>query len=275
MLEPGSTRGFERAVGELQAGLFVVKVEERYEPTFSYRWDLVEAWLPEAVRAGRRLGRPQAVRRLVARYLGGAAWGSVRGWRRLFGLPAARCRRRWRRSRGGGASRAGVARDCPATGSSTGAPARAGPDGMEPPPGFRYIDAHTHLHPPRLFAAIRRWFDEHTDWHLQGPTEPDAIVAALRGAGVERFAFFSYAHRPGMARELNRWIRDAAPALPDGIPLGTVHAGDDDPGAIVDEACGDFGSPGSSSTSRSSASTPTTPGCGRSTRGWSSGTGCS
>ena len=112
---------------------------------------------------------------------------------------------------------------------------------MEPPAGFRYFDAHTHLHPPRLFAAIRRWFDEHSDWELRGPTEPDEVVAALRAAGVERFAFFSYAHRPGMARELNRWIRDTAARYPDGVPLGTVHAGDDDPGAVVDEACDAWG----------------------------------
>jgi len=110
-----------------------------------------------------------------------------------------------------------------------------------PPPGFRYVDAHTHLHPPRLFAAIRRWFDEHSNWNLRGPTEPAEIAAALRAAGVERFVFFSYAHRPGMAREVNRWLRDVAAELPDGIPLGTVHAGDDDPGAIVDEACDRFG----------------------------------
>jgi predicted TIM-barrel fold metal-dependent hydrolase len=112
---------------------------------------------------------------------------------------------------------------------------------MEAPRGFRYIDAHTHLHPPRLFTAIRRWFDEHTDWNLRGPSEPGEIVAALRAAGVERFAFFTYAHRPGMSRELNRWIRDTGARFPDGIPLGTVHAEDEDPGAIVDEACGTWG----------------------------------
>jgi uncharacterized protein len=111
---------------------------------------------------------------------------------------------------------------------------------MEAPAGFRYIDAHTHLHPPRLFAAIRRWFDEHSDWNLRGPSQPAAIAAALREAGVERFVFFSYAHRPGMARELNRWLRDAAAGLPDGIPLGTVHAADEDPGAVVEEAFGTF-----------------------------------
>jgi uncharacterized protein YcaQ len=86
LLEPARTREFERAVGELQQALFVVKVEERYEPSFSYRWDLVEAWLPEAVRAGRRLARPAAVRLLVARHVGGAGWASVRGLARLFGL---------------------------------------------------------------------------------------------------------------------------------------------------------------------------------------------
>ncbi|MGH7267817.1 MAG: amidohydrolase family protein [Candidatus Rokuibacteriota bacterium] len=112
---------------------------------------------------------------------------------------------------------------------------------MEAPPGFRYIDAHTHQHPPRLFAAIRRWFDEHSDWNLHGPTEPEVIAGALRAAGVERFVFFSYAHRPGMARELNRWLRDVGATLPDGVPLGAVHAEDGDPAGIVEEACVAFG----------------------------------
>jgi predicted TIM-barrel fold metal-dependent hydrolase len=112
---------------------------------------------------------------------------------------------------------------------------------MIPPPGFRYIDAHTHLHPTRLFAAIRRWFDEHSDWRLRGPTEPDEVVGHLRAHGVVRFACFSYAHRPGMARDLNRWTRDTAARYPDAIPLGTVHPGDDDPSGLIDEACGAWG----------------------------------
>jgi uncharacterized protein YcaQ len=64
----------------------VVKTEERYEPSFSYRWDLVEAWLPDLVREGRRLARPAAVRRLVGRYLAGAGWATSRGLARLFSL---------------------------------------------------------------------------------------------------------------------------------------------------------------------------------------------
>jgi hypothetical protein len=86
MLEPARTREFERAMAELQLGLWVVKTEERYEPTFSYRWDLVDAWLPEEVAAGRRLSRPAAIERVLARYLAGAVFARASALARLFGL---------------------------------------------------------------------------------------------------------------------------------------------------------------------------------------------
>jgi hypothetical protein len=89
MLEPGRTREFERAMAELQGGLWLVKVEERYEPTFSYRWDLLEAWLPEATAEARRLRRDVALERLIERYLGGAVYSSERLLARLLGLPRA------------------------------------------------------------------------------------------------------------------------------------------------------------------------------------------
>ncbi len=89
MLEPSKTREFERAMAELQQGLWVVKSEERYEPSFSYRWELVEAWLPEPVAEGRRLRRPAAVERLVARYLQGAVFSTPALLARLFALPRA------------------------------------------------------------------------------------------------------------------------------------------------------------------------------------------
>jgi hypothetical protein len=87
LLDPGRTRDFERAMTELQQGLWIVKTEERYEPTFSYRWDLLELWLPDAVAEGRRLGRARALDRLIARYVDGAVFTSARLLGRLFGLP--------------------------------------------------------------------------------------------------------------------------------------------------------------------------------------------
>jgi predicted TIM-barrel fold metal-dependent hydrolase len=112
---------------------------------------------------------------------------------------------------------------------------------VKPPETFRYIDAHTHLHPDRLFRAIRRWFAEHTDWTLTYPTESERVAAFLRQRGVERFAYFSYAHKPGIAREINRWLHATSRGLPDGIPLGTVHAADEKPLAVAEEALTRYG----------------------------------
>ena len=89
MLDFAKTREFERAMAELQQGLWVAKTEECYEPTFSYRWDLLETWLPEAVAEGRRLSRGAALERLVSRYLDAAVFGTSRGLCRLFGVSAA------------------------------------------------------------------------------------------------------------------------------------------------------------------------------------------
>ena len=112
---------------------------------------------------------------------------------------------------------------------------------MRPPAGFRYIDAHTHLHPDWLFRAIRRWFAEHSDWKLRYLTEPEWVADFLRAHDVERFVCFSYAHKPGIAREINRWLGEVGRRLPDAIPLGTVHAADDDPLGIVEEALSTYG----------------------------------
>ena len=87
MLEPSKTREFERAMAELQQGLWLVKTEERYEPSFSYRWDLLEAWLPDQVAEGRRLRREAAAEQLVARYTWAAVFTTPPLLSRLFGLP--------------------------------------------------------------------------------------------------------------------------------------------------------------------------------------------
>jgi hypothetical protein len=68
---------------------------------------------------------------------------------------------------------------------------------MEAPEGFRYIDIHTHLHPERLFRAIRKWFAERSDWKLEYPTEPELVAAFLRDHGVERFVYRTRTRRSG------------------------------------------------------------------------------
>jgi hypothetical protein len=87
MLESSKTREFERAMAELQRGLWIVKTEERYEPSFSYRWDLLERWLPEATAEGRRLRRAAALDLLVARHLRSAVYSAPGILSRLFAVP--------------------------------------------------------------------------------------------------------------------------------------------------------------------------------------------
>ena len=103
MLESSKTREFERAMAELQQGLWVVKTEERYEPTFSYRWDLVEAWLPDAVKAARRLSRAAALEHLLGRYVRAAVDTRPQVLARLFGVPIAEIDAATRRLIGRGA----------------------------------------------------------------------------------------------------------------------------------------------------------------------------
>jgi hypothetical protein len=88
LLDPGRTREFERAMAELQQGLWIVKSEERYEPTFSYRWDLLEAWLPEAATEGRRMSRAAALDAVVAHHAQAAVFTRLASVRRLFGVSA-------------------------------------------------------------------------------------------------------------------------------------------------------------------------------------------
>ncbi len=102
------------------------------------------------------------------------------------------------------------------------------------------IDAHVHLHPPRLARAIERWFADH-GWFSGHPFDPAAVADALQARGVHRFCFFSYAHKPGMARELNRWLGAQAARLPQAIALGTLHPDDPDLDGVAREATGELG----------------------------------
>jgi len=89
------------------------------------------------------------------------------------------------------------------------------------------IDIHTHLHPPKLFRAIRKWFSENSSWKLTYPTQPADVAAHLRNCGVTRFVFCSYAHKAGIAEEINNWLIQTSNELGRfGVPLATVHPSD-------------------------------------------------
>jgi uncharacterized protein len=111
------------------------------------------------------------------------------------------------------------------------------PEGAAIPAGLTVVDAHVHLFPPGFFAAIWRWFDAYA-WPIRYRLHAEQVVDFLQSRGIRRFCALHYAHKPGVARLLNRFVAEIARAHPGVIPLATVLPGEPDAGAILDEALG-------------------------------------
>jgi predicted TIM-barrel fold metal-dependent hydrolase len=89
------------------------------------------------------------------------------------------------------------------------------------------IDGHTHLMPDRLMGAIRGALTEQAGWTFDHPTDREGMERKLREAGVERYIALPYAHRPGMAADLNEWVLAQANESAMVVPFATVHGEDD------------------------------------------------
>jgi len=97
------------------------------------------------------------------------------------------------------------------------------------------LDAHVHVFPPALFAAVRRWIGEHA-WEIRYPFDAEAVDAFLTARGVEQYLGLHYAHAPGVAEPLNRFVLDFARTHPRCIPCATVLPGEPDAEGILDRA---------------------------------------
>jgi uncharacterized protein len=102
----------------------------------------------------------------------------------------------------------------------------------------RIVDAHTHLFPERLAAAIRAFFVQ----HVSGDVFPYPLPwrdarAVLQASGVGRCWTLPYVRRPHAARGLNRWMAETFADDAFVEPGATLHPGDDVP-AVVAEALG-------------------------------------
>jgi hypothetical protein len=78
---------FDQAIAELQRKLSITMIEARYEPTFTYVWDLLETWMPEPVARGREIRRYEAVYRLTRQYLSVVYYASLTQTERVVGVP--------------------------------------------------------------------------------------------------------------------------------------------------------------------------------------------
>jgi hypothetical protein len=109
------------------------------------------------------------------------------------------------------------------------------------------VDAHVHLLPPRLQAAIRAFFDRR-GFDSRGfvyPADPGEVCARLAAEGISEAWTLPYARRPGSAEELNKSVASLVGGQRDG-PLRltggcTVHPADDHPLTLLRSAVEDMG----------------------------------
>jgi predicted TIM-barrel fold metal-dependent hydrolase len=108
------------------------------------------------------------------------------------------------------------------------------------PDGLDVVDAHVHIFPPGFAAALWRWFDAHA-WRIRYQIQAEQVVELLASRGVRRMVALTYAHKPGVAQLLNRFVAEAARRSPQLIALGTVFPGEPDERALLAEALGPLG----------------------------------
>ncbi len=94
-------------------------------------------------------------------------------------------------------------------------------------------DVHTHFLPPRMLRRVWEYFDAAgpligTSWPIQYKWTDAERVAHLRSMHVKLFSALAYAHRPGMAADLNAWTLEFGLRTPGCLPSATFYP---EPGA--------------------------------------------
>ncbi len=97
------------------------------------------------------------------------------------------------------------------------------------------VDAHVHLFPDYLFAPIRQWF-ENFGWPIRYQLSSEEIIKFLLSHGIDHLVALHYAHKPGIARELNAYMANICRFHPQVTAMATVYPGEEGAGAILEQA---------------------------------------
>ncbi len=105
---------------------------------------------------------------------------------------------------------------------------------------FPYLDGHVHIFPQAWQRRIYSWFARDGWQVLYDNRFEEDIWTMLEGLGAGGASILVYAHKPGLARQLNRWLFQWAQGRPRLRLYGTVHPDDEDFAGIVREALDEF-----------------------------------
>jgi predicted TIM-barrel fold metal-dependent hydrolase len=112
-------------------------------------------------------------------------------------------------------------------------------EGLSVPAGLpEVVDAHVHIFPKGIFSAIWKWFDAHA-WHIRYQLSTTQIFDFLLSRGIKHIVALQYAHKPGAAGKLNRYLATKCRGYPSQVTgMATVFPGENDAGGILQEAFG-------------------------------------
>jgi hypothetical protein len=98
------------------------------------------------------------------------------------------------------------------------------------------IDAHVHIFPRSMFSAVWKWFDQN-GWHIRYQMTSSEVFAFLISRGIQHVIAFQYAHKPGIARGLNRYMAEKCGDSDHRVTgLATVYPGEQGAERILVEA---------------------------------------
>ncbi|MBA2879724.1 hypothetical protein HNR65_000031 [Desulfosalsimonas propionicica] len=98
------------------------------------------------------------------------------------------------------------------------------------------IDAHVHVFPQAVFSAVWKWFDAHA-WPIRYRLDARSVFDFLLARGVGHVVALQYAHKPGIAEALNRFMVDICRDYPGRVTgLASVFPGEPDAPKILEKA---------------------------------------
>ncbi|MCD4742179.1 MAG: amidohydrolase [Desulfobacteraceae bacterium] len=98
------------------------------------------------------------------------------------------------------------------------------------------IDAHVHLFPEEIFNAVWKWFDKY-GWPVRYKLTSIELLEFLLNRGISHIIGLQYAHKPGIANELNLFMAELCQKFPQQLTgMATVFPGEEDSKAVLENA---------------------------------------
>jgi len=98
------------------------------------------------------------------------------------------------------------------------------------------VDAHVHVFPEPIFKAVWGWFEEY-GWPIRYQLTSEDLIRFLLSHGVAHVVALQYAHKPGIARDLNRYMAGLCRRFPGKVTgMATLFPGEPEAKAILKEA---------------------------------------